>query len=189
MQVLTCAVASFAHGASDVSNAVAPLAAVHYAWKNGQVTPASSGTPIWVLAFGGAMICVGLATYGYNIMSVMGNRLTMHSPSRSVAISLGAAITTLLAAQVGNNLSSIFAIFGATAGVGITSSGWRSLNYKMFGWIILGWVSLRLAPSRGEKGLRLTVADHHPSRLRHSVRRLARPLHQRPSARIEIGRP
>lgn len=141
MQVLTCAVASFAHGASDVSNAVAPLAAVHYAWMNGEVTPAESGTPIWVLAFGGAMICVGLATFGYRIMSVMGNRLTMHSPSRSVAISLGAAITTLLAAQVGIPASSTMAICGSTAGVGVISSGWRSLNYKMFGWIILGWVS------------------------------------------------
>lgn len=142
MQVLTCAVASFAHGASDVSNAVAPLAAVHYAWQYGEVTPSSSGTPIWVLAFGGIMICVGLATYGYRIMSVMGNRLTLHSPSRSVAISLGAAITTLLAAQVGIPASSTMAICGSTAGVGIASSGWRSLNYKMFGWIVLGWVSV-----------------------------------------------
>lgn len=78
---------------------IGPFAAVHYAWVNGAVTPSNSPTPVWMLAFGGAMIVVGLATYGYNIMSVIGNRLTMHSPSRGFSMELGASITTLLAAQ------------------------------------------------------------------------------------------
>lgn len=136
MQVLTSCVASFSHGANDVSNAIGPFASVYYVWQNGQVTPANTPTPIWILAFGGIWICIGLATYGYNIMSVLGNRLTLHSPSRSFAISLGAAVTSLLAAQLGIPASTTMCIVGATAGVGIISSGFRSLNYRMFGWVV-----------------------------------------------------
>lgn len=36
------------------------------------------------------MIVVGLATYGYNIMKVLGNRITLHSPSRGFSMELGA---------------------------------------------------------------------------------------------------
>jgi hypothetical protein len=36
---------------------------------------------------------------GYNIMRVLGNRLTLHSPSRGFSMELGSAITVLLASQ------------------------------------------------------------------------------------------
>lgn len=140
MQVLTSCVASFSHGANDVSNAIGPFASVFFVWQNGIVTPANTPTPIWILAFGGIWICIGLATMGYRVMSVLGNRLTLHSPSRSFAISLGAAVTSLLAAQLGIPASTTMCIVGATAGVGITSGGWRALNYRGFAWIVMGWV-------------------------------------------------
>lgn len=102
------------------------------------------------------MISIGLATYGYNIMSVLGNRLTLHSPSRSFAISLGAAVTSLLAAQLGIPASTTMCIVGATAGVGLVSSGWRSLNYRQFGWIVLGEfmfvISFDIFPFRSSVG-------------------------------------
>jgi phosphate/sulfate permease len=45
------------------------------------------------------VLVFGLATYGYNIMAVLGNRLTLMSPSRGYSMELGASITVILASQ------------------------------------------------------------------------------------------
>ncbi|WRT66649.1 uncharacterized protein IL334_003608 [Kwoniella shivajii] len=140
LQVLTACTNSFAHGSNDVANAIGPFSAIYYIWSNGVITPTNTPTPTWILAFGGIMIVIGLATYGYNIMSVLGNKLTMHSPSRGFSMEFGAAITVLLASQYGIPVSTTMCITGATAGVGILSSGFRGVNWRAFGWIFMGWV-------------------------------------------------
>ncbi|WWC69915.1 uncharacterized protein I206_103859 [Kwoniella pini CBS 10737] len=140
LQVLTACTNSFAHGANDVANAVGPFSAIYYVWQNGKVTPSNTPTPTWILAFGGAMIVIGLATYGYNIMAILGNKLTMHSPSRGFSMEFGAAITVLLASQYGIPVSTTMCITGATTGVGVLSSGWRGVNWKQLSWIYLGWL-------------------------------------------------
>lgn len=50
--------------------------------------------------FGGGAIALGIWTYGYNIMRVLGNRLTLHSPSRGFAMELGAACAIILATRL-----------------------------------------------------------------------------------------
>jgi sodium-dependent phosphate transporter len=90
--------------------------------------------------FGAVFIVIGLATYGYNIMAAMGNRLTLHSPSRGFSMQFGAAITVLLASQYGIPVSSTMCLAGATAGVGLCSGGPKAVNWRAFGWIVLGWV-------------------------------------------------
>nr|XP_018262762.1 solute carrier family 20 (sodium-dependent phosphate transporter) [Kwoniella dejecticola CBS 10117]OBR84920.1 solute carrier family 20 (sodium-dependent phosphate transporter) [Kwoniella dejecticola CBS 10117] len=140
LQVLTACTNSFAHGSNDVANAVGPFAAIYYIWSNGEVTPKDTPTPTWILAFGGAMIVIGLATYGYNIMAVLGNKLTMHSPSRGFSMEFGASITVLLASQYGIPVSTTMCITGATTGVGVLSSGWKGVNWRALGWIFMGWV-------------------------------------------------
>ena len=86
LQVMTACTASFAHGANDVSNAVGPLAVVYEIWSTTGMFPGrNTPTPVWILAYGGAAIVIGLATYGWRLMSVLGNRLTLHSPSRGVS--------------------------------------------------------------------------------------------------------
>ncbi|ODO08395.1 solute carrier family 20 (sodium-dependent phosphate transporter) [Cryptococcus wingfieldii CBS 7118] len=140
MQVMTACTNSFAHGSNDLANAVGPFAAIYYVWSEGVVTPTDTETPIWIFVGGGLMLVLGLATYGYNIMAVLGNRLTMHSPSRGFSMELGSSITVLLASQYGIPVSSTMCITGATAGVGIVSGGVKSLNWRAFGWIFLGWV-------------------------------------------------
>jgi len=140
LQVLTACTNSFAHGANDTANAVGPFSAIYYVWSNGVVTPKNTPTPTWVLAFGAAMLVIGLATYGYNIMMSLGNRLTLHSPSRGFSMELGSAITVLLASQYGIPVSTTMCITGATAGVGLVSGGFRAVNWRAFGWIVLGWV-------------------------------------------------
>lgn len=51
-------------------------------------------------AFGGAAIVIGLWTYGYNIMRNLGNRITLHSPSRGFSMELGSAITVIMATRL-----------------------------------------------------------------------------------------
>lgn len=50
--------------------------------------------------FGGASIAIGIWTYGYHIMSFLGNRLTLHSPSRGFTMELGAAIAVIIATRL-----------------------------------------------------------------------------------------
>lgn len=140
LQVLTACVNSFAHGANDVSNAVGPFSAIYYIWSTGNNLGKNVPTPTWVLVFGAAFIVIGLATYGYKIMAALGNRLTLHSPSRGFSMQFGASITVLLASQYGIPVSSTMCLAGATAGVGLASGGPKAVNWKAFGWIVLGWV-------------------------------------------------
>lgn len=72
IQVLSACTASFAHGANDVSNAIGPWTVIYQVWSTGAVTGRNSPVPIWILIVGGLMIVIGLATYGYNIMRVLG---------------------------------------------------------------------------------------------------------------------
>lgn len=121
LQVLTACTASFAHGSNDVANAlvpfvpdivwcpavanylsspsIGPYAAIYAIWSTSQPSASKTETPTWILVFGGAMIVIGLATYGYNIMRVLGNKMTLMSPSRGFSMELGAAVTVLLASN------------------------------------------------------------------------------------------
>lgn len=138
LQVMTAATASFTHGANDVSNAVGPFATIYLVWRTGLV---SSETPVptWILAFGGTGIVIGLWTYGYNIMRNLGNRITLHSPSRGFSMELGSAITIIMATQLALPISTTQCITGATVGVGLCSGTWRTINWRMVTWIYCGW--------------------------------------------------
>lgn len=139
LQVMTAAaVASFAHGANDVSNAVGSLSAIYHVWQHNE-TGSKSPVPIWVLAYGGAAIAIGLWTYGYNLMRNLGNRLTLHSPSRGFSMELGAAVTVVLATRLSLPESTTQCITGATVGVGLCLGTWRAINWRMIAWIYLGW--------------------------------------------------
>ena len=123
---LTAAVASFGHGANDVSNAVGPLSAIFGIWQNNEVSSRSE-VPIWILAYGGAAISIGLFTYGYNMMRQLGNRLTLHSPSRGFSMELGAALTVVIATRLALPVSSMpeDAIF-------IVLIPWLDLNHSVY---------------------------------------------------------
>ncbi|PWN48043.1 phosphate transporter [Violaceomyces palustris] len=140
MQVMTACTASFAHGANDVSNAIGPLAVVYAVWSTTEFPGSKEPVPIWILAFGGAGIVIGLGTYGWKLMSVLGNRLTMHSPSRGFSMEFGASITVVLASYLGIPVSTTQSITGATVAVGLCNGDWRAMNWRMLGWIFFSWV-------------------------------------------------
>ena len=106
LQVLTACAASFAHAGNDVGNAIAPLAVCYYAWQNNRVLQDdASGTPTWILALGGVCIVIGILTFGYKLMAVMGNKLTTISPAKGFSMQFGSAITIILASLYGLPIS------------------------------------------------------------------------------------
>ncbi|KAM5343122.1 hypothetical protein ACJ41O_014088 [Fusarium nematophilum] len=139
LQVMTAASASFVHGANDVANAVGPYASIYQIWQSGEVPGSQAQVPLWILAFGGAGIVIGLWTYGYNIMRNLGNRVTLMSPARGFSMELGSVITIILATRLKLPVSTTQCITGAIVGVGLCNGDWRSINWRMVGWIYLGW--------------------------------------------------
>lgn len=139
LQVLTAATSSFAHGANDVSNATGPLCTVFLIWNSG-IVDKKAPVPIWVLAYGGAAIVIGLWTYGYNIMRNLGNRLTLHSPSRGFSMELGSAVTVVLATRLALPVSTTQCIVGATMGVAFCNGDFKALNWRMVAWCYGGWI-------------------------------------------------
>ncbi|KAI9029243.1 solute carrier family 20 [Hyaloraphidium curvatum] len=142
LQVFTCSLASFAHGSNDVANAIGPLATIYSIWSVGgyciRLTK-SSPIELWTLAFGGAAISIGLATWGYNVMRTLGNHLTYHSPSRGFSMELGASFAVLTASFIGIPVSSTQCITGATAAVGLCNGTTKGLNWKLLGWCFISW--------------------------------------------------
>lgn len=159
LQVMTAAAASFTHGANDVANAVGPYASIYQIWQSGAIPGKKSPVPLWILAFGGAGIVIGLWTYGYHIMRNLGNRVTLMSPSRGFSMELGSVITVIMATRLGTyhlnghvRLTRVLTLFlaelpvsttqcitGAIVGVGLCNGDWRAINWRMVAWIYLGW--------------------------------------------------
>ncbi|KFA68177.1 hypothetical protein S40285_09238 [Stachybotrys chlorohalonatus IBT 40285] len=140
MQVMTACATSFAHGANDVANAIAPLATIYDIWRTGSIAGSRSPVPVWILVFGGAAIALGCWTYGYRVMSNLGNRLTLHSPVRGFSMELGTVSTIIMATQLELPISTTQTITGAIVGVGLCSGTWRSINWRMIAWIYGGWI-------------------------------------------------
>ncbi|KAK7468308.1 Na+/Pi symporter [Stygiomarasmius scandens] len=140
LQVMTACTASFAHGSNDISNAVGPFATIYETWHTGSYLGGKTPVPTWILVYGAIWLVIGLATYGYNIMRILGNRLTLHSPTRGFSMELGAAITVVLASQLALPVSTTQCITGATAAVGLCNGDFKSINWKAFAWIFFSWV-------------------------------------------------
>ncbi|KAK4640038.1 hypothetical protein QC763_611600 [Podospora pseudopauciseta] len=141
VQILTACTASFAHGANDIGNSVGPWAVIYSAWSTGSAAASKAEVPIWQLAVLSATISVGLLTYGYNIMKVMGNKITYHSPSRGCSMEMGAAITVLVFSQYSLPVSTSMCITGATVGVGLCNGTLKAVNFQRVGLLMLSWIA------------------------------------------------
>lgn len=115
--IFAAALLSFAHGANDVANAVGPLAGIFDALSShavsGQVT-----IPLWIMISGALGIALGLALFGPKLIRTVGSEITELDRSRAFCIALSAAITVILASQLGLPVSSTHVALGAVFGVG-----------------------------------------------------------------------
>jgi len=113
--IAAAALLSFAHGANDVANAVAPLAAIVTALEQGGD---KSTLPFWVLAIGAFGISVGLALFGPRLVRAVGEQITKLNEIRAFCASLATAVTVLVASGMGMPVSTTHIAIGAVFGIG-----------------------------------------------------------------------
>ncbi len=127
--VFAAALLSFAHGANDVANAIGPLAAINDAVLHGGVS-AKAGIPLWVMAVGAIGIAVGLALYGPKLIKTVGSEITELDQIRAFSIAMAAAITVIIASQLGLPVSSTHIAIGGVFGVGFLREWWDNARMK-----------------------------------------------------------
>jgi len=110
LMVFTACSMAFAHGSNDVANAVGALG-----------------------------IVVGLATYGWRVITTVGRKITELTPSRGFAAELGAAGTVVIASATGLPISTTHTLVGAILGVGF-ARGIGALNLRTIGSIFMPWL-------------------------------------------------
>ncbi len=115
--IFAAALLSFAHGANDVANAIGPLAAINDAVMSGGIS-SKAGIPIWVMAVGAIGISIGLALYGPKLIKTVGSEITELDQMRAFSIAMAAAITVIIASQLGLPVSSTHIAIGGVFGVG-----------------------------------------------------------------------
>jgi phosphate/sulfate permease len=137
LNILTAAFESLAHGANDVANAIGPFNGIVAAYRY----PLSKKTdmPLWILAFGGAGIVVGLLTYGRRVMQRIGHHITCVTPSRAFCIELAATFTILLATNLELPVSTTHASVGAVIGVGLVDN-YCAVQWYGVGQMVASWV-------------------------------------------------
>ncbi|MEH6580575.1 MAG: inorganic phosphate transporter [Halioglobus sp.] len=138
LMIFTACSMAFAHGSNDVANAVGPLAAIASTVATGEIA-AKSAMPWWILLIGGLGIVVGLATYGWKVISTVGRKITELTPSRGFAAELGAASTVVVASATGLPISTTHTLVGAVLGVGM-ARGIAALNLRVVSSIFMSWV-------------------------------------------------
>ncbi len=115
--IFAAALLSFAHGANDVANAIGPLAAINDAVMNATIS-SKVGIPLWVMAVGAFGIAIGLALYGPKLIKTVGSEITELDQVRAFSIAMAAAITVIVASQLGLPVSSTHIAVGGVFGVG-----------------------------------------------------------------------
>lgn len=116
--IISAALLSFAHGANDVANAVGPLAAI-VSTASGEAVTTSVGIPIWVMMIGAFGISFGLVLFGPGIIRTVGEKITKLDQVRAFCVALSAALTVIVASQLGLPVSSTHITVGGIFGVGL----------------------------------------------------------------------
>jgi inorganic phosphate transporter, PiT family len=138
-QVLSACFVAFAHGSNDVGNAIAPLAAISYVRRTGVIPLDRFDIPLWIFLLGGAGIVTGLAIWGKNVISTVGENIIELKPSRGFCAELATATTVLVASRLGLPVSTSHALVGAVVGVGFVQ-GVKDVKFDTVKSIILAWV-------------------------------------------------
>jgi len=115
--IFAAALLSFAHGANDVANAVGPLAAINDALQSNEIH-GKAEIPIWIMVIGAIGISLGLLLFGPKLIRTVGSEITELDQMRAFSIAMAAAITVIVASQLGLPVSSTHIAVGGIFGVG-----------------------------------------------------------------------
>ncbi|GHC75672.1 inorganic phosphate transporter [Limoniibacter endophyticus] len=125
--VLSAALLSFSHGASDVANAIGPLAAITHNIELMGAASIGDSTPFWVMAIGAIGLSAGILLFGSRLVRVVGGEITKLNAIRAFCIALSTALVVLTAAMLGLPVSSTHIAVGAVFGVGFFRE-WRDMK-------------------------------------------------------------
>lgn len=143
LMLFTACAMAFAHGSNDVANAIGPVAAISSLTLEGgndiQTIMAGNVVPSWILFLGSFGIVLGLAMYGKKVISTVGKKITLLTPSRGYAATLAAAITVVFASSTGIPISTTHTLVGGIFGVGL-ARGIAALNLQVIRQIIMSWI-------------------------------------------------
>jgi PiT family inorganic phosphate transporter len=101
--------------------------------------PEKVSVEMWILVVGGVGIVLGLATFGYRVMYVVGTKVTEITPSRGVAADMSTMATVLACSKMGLPISTTHTLVGAIIGVGL-ARGITAINRKIVGSIFASWI-------------------------------------------------
>jgi PiT family inorganic phosphate transporter len=93
------------------------LAAINDAVMTGGIS-SKAGIPLWVMAVGALGIAIGLALYGPKLIKTVGSEITELDQMRAFSVAMAAAITVIIASQLGLPVSSTHIAVGGIFGVG-----------------------------------------------------------------------
>ncbi len=133
--IFAAALLSFAHGANDVANAVGPLAAINDSIVHGGIHSRAT-IPLWVMLVGALGISVGLALYGPKLIKTVGSEITELDKIRAFCVAMAAAITVIVASQLGLPVSSTHIAVGGIFGVGFLREYLEANHARMLDEII-----------------------------------------------------
>jgi PiT family inorganic phosphate transporter len=126
--VFAAALLSFAHGSNDVANAIGPLAAIYDTLLT-QGIHGKAAVPLWVMVVGAVGLSVGLALYGPKLIKTVGTEITDMDHMRAYSIAMAAAVTVIIASQLGLPISTTHVTIGAVFGVGFLRE-YLKANYQ-----------------------------------------------------------
>ncbi|CAJ0929800.1 unnamed protein product, partial [Mesorhabditis belari] len=138
IQLFTACFAGFAHGANDVSNAIAPLGALIAVYRDYDVQQAA---PVrsYVILYGVLGICVGLWLLGHRVIKTVGTNMSEITPASGFTIEFGAAMAALIASKAGLPISTTHCLVGSVVCVGFLRSR-KNVDWRLFGNVALSWV-------------------------------------------------
>jgi PiT family inorganic phosphate transporter len=134
LQVFTACYVAFAHGSNDVANAVAPIAVIFGRTAEGYYEISRE-----ILAFGGLGIAIGIATWGYRVIKMVGERITQLTYTRGFSAEFATATTVLFASAIGMPISTTHTLVGSVIGVGL-AGGLAGVNLNVIQRIIFSWI-------------------------------------------------
>ena len=136
--MLTTGAMVFAHGANDVSIAVAPISIILSLKMNAagdlEVLP-----PLWITLFGLSGVILGLIFYGRRVIETVGSGITTLTPSRAFAATFSASSAVILLTSFGIPVSATQTLVGAVLGVGL-ARGIGALNITVIRNIFASWL-------------------------------------------------
>lgn len=116
--VFAAALMSFAHGANDVANVVAPVTAIYEALTHGQLVQQAQ-VPIWAPILAAIGIGLGLILFGPRLIRVVGSEITRLNQLSGFAVLFSVALVVIVASQLGLPVSSTYIAIGGVFGVGL----------------------------------------------------------------------